>query len=86
MIHLTDRENANLSSVVDQMKLEVLKNDPDLDMLHNLWQQSFNIRRLCVRELTITEIMERFPGYRLPALVSAIDNGLTNMFLRKTHR
>ena len=62
------------------MKLELLKNDPDLDMLHNLWQQSFNIRRLFLRELTITKILERFSGHRLSALVSAIDNGLTNVF------
>ncbi|CAF4311838.1 unnamed protein product, partial [Rotaria magnacalcarata] len=34
-------------------------------MFHNLWQQSFNIRRLCIRDLTVPEILERFPGYHL---------------------
>ncbi|CAF3350558.1 unnamed protein product [Rotaria sp. Silwood2] len=47
------------------MKLELLKDDPDLDIFHNLWQQSFNIRRLCIHDLIVTEILERFPGYRL---------------------
>ncbi|CAF1498990.1 unnamed protein product, partial [Didymodactylos carnosus] len=63
MINLADQENKNLLSVGDQMKMELLKDDPDHDMLHNLWRQSFNIRRLCIRELTIYEILERFPGY-----------------------
>jgi hypothetical protein len=58
------------------MKSELLKGNPDLDMLHSLWQQSFNICRLCIRELTVIEILERFPGYRLSELVGAIDNGL----------
>ncbi len=72
MINLDDRENENLLSVVDQMKIELLKDDPNLDMLHNLW-------RWCVRELTVPEILERFPGYRLSEMVSAIDNSLLRM-------
>lgn len=71
---MTDRQNENLLSIVDQMKLELLKDDPDLVMFHNLWQQSFNIRRLCIRDLTVTEILERFPGYRLSEMLSATRN------------
>ncbi|CAF4130304.1 unnamed protein product [Rotaria magnacalcarata] len=70
-ISMTDQQNENLLSMVDQMKLELLEDDPDLDMLHNLWQQSFNIRRLCIRDLTVTEILERFPGYRLSEMILA---------------
>ncbi|CAF4693868.1 unnamed protein product, partial [Rotaria socialis] len=29
------------------------------------------IRRLCIRELTITEILERFPGYSHPEMILA---------------
>jgi hypothetical protein len=81
MINFADQENKNLLSVVDQMKTELLNDDPDHDMLHNLWRQSFNIRRLCIRELTVTEILERFPGYRLSEMVSAVDNNLLRIFL-----
>ncbi len=80
MINLADQEKENLVSIVDQMKIEFLKDDPDLDMLHNLWQQSFNIRRLCIRELTVTEILERFPGYRLPRMVSVAENNVLRRF------
>lgn len=51
------------------MKAELLKDNPDDDILHDLWRQSFNIRRLCIRELSIDEILERFPGYRIPEMV-----------------
>ncbi|CAF4312263.1 unnamed protein product, partial [Rotaria sp. Silwood2] len=64
-ISMADRQNENVLSIVDQMQLELLKDDPDLDIFHNLWQQSFNIGRLCIHDLTVTEILERFPGYRL---------------------
>ena len=53
------------------MKTELFKDNPDLDMVHNLWRKTFNIRRLCIRELTVPEILERFPGYRLSEMVSA---------------
>lgn len=65
------------------MKAEILKNDPDLDMLRTLWLQSFNIRRLFIRELTVTEILEHFPGYCLPEMVSAVDNSLLQMYLKR---
>ncbi|CAF4021138.1 unnamed protein product [Rotaria sp. Silwood2] len=74
IISITDGQNENLLSIVDQRKLELLKDNPDLDMFHNLWQQSFNIRRLCIRDLTATEILERFPGYRLSEMISATHN------------
>lgn len=64
------------------MKVVLLKDDPDHDMLHNLWRQSFNIRRLCIRELTIDEILERFPGYRLPEMVRAINDNLLRMLFQ----
>ncbi|CAF4178390.1 unnamed protein product, partial [Rotaria sp. Silwood2] len=76
IISMADRQNENLLSIVDPMKVELLTDDPDLDMFHNLWQQSFNIRRLCIRDLTVTEILERFPGYRLSEIVCATDNSL----------
>lgn len=54
------------------MKLELFKDDPDLDLCHNLWKKSFNIRRLCIRDLTVSEIIERFPGYRRSEMVSIL--------------
>ncbi len=56
------------------MKVELLKDNPDNNILHNLWQQSFNIRRLHVRELPIDELLERFPGYRRAVLVRDIND------------
>mgnify|MGYP000754823183 CR=1 FL=1 len=53
------------------MKAKLLKENPNHDALHDLWRQSFNIRRLCIRELSTDEILERFPGYRIPEMVSA---------------
>ncbi|CAF4064235.1 unnamed protein product [Rotaria sordida] len=43
--------------------VELLKDDPNNVLFYDLWLQSFNIRRLCIRELTIIEVLERFPGY-----------------------
>jgi hypothetical protein len=54
------------------MKMELLKDNPDNDLLHDLWKQSFNIRRLCIRELKIDEVLERFPGYRRSEIVSIV--------------
>ncbi|CAF1288923.1 unnamed protein product [Rotaria sordida] len=71
IISIADRQNENILSIVDQMKLQLLKDDPDLDFFRNLWRQSFNIRRLCIRDLTVTEILERFPGYRLSEMILA---------------
>ena len=63
MINLADKQNEDFLVMVNQMKRELLKDDPDNDLLHNLWKQSFSIRRLCIRELGIDEILERFPDY-----------------------
>ncbi|CAF2958839.1 unnamed protein product, partial [Rotaria sp. Silwood2] len=73
LINLADRQNENLLVIVNQMKMELLKDDSNNDLLHDLWKQSFNIRRLCIRELEIDEILERFPGYRHSELISIID-------------
>ncbi|CAF5056525.1 unnamed protein product, partial [Rotaria socialis] len=62
----------NLLSIVNNMNIELLKDNPDNDILNDLWGQSFNIRRLCVHELSIDEILERFPVYRCPELVRVI--------------
>ncbi|CAF2728490.1 unnamed protein product [Rotaria sp. Silwood2] len=69
MINLSNKENENLLSIVNQMKMELLKDDPNNDLLHDLWRQSFNIRSLCIHELSIIEILERFPGYRRPEMI-----------------
>ncbi|CAM4827088.1 unnamed protein product, partial [Rotaria magnacalcarata] len=71
MINLTDKQNENLLSIVNNMNMELLKDKPDNDTLNDLWTQSFNIRRLCIRELSIDEILERFPAYRRPELILA---------------
>ncbi len=65
------------------MKAELLKDNPDNDMLHDLWRQSFNIRRLSIRELPIDEVLERFPGYHLPEIVRVINDNLRRMFFPK---
>jgi len=56
------------------MKVELLKDNPDNNILHDIWRQSFNIRRLHVRQLPIDELLSRFPGYRRSDLVSDINN------------
>ncbi|CAF4580412.1 unnamed protein product [Rotaria socialis] len=71
MINLADKQNENLLSIVNNMNMELLKDKPDNDTLNDLWAQSFNIRRLCIRELSIDEILERFPAYRRPELILA---------------
>ena len=62
------------------MKIELSKDDPDHNKLHDLWQQSFSIRRLCIRDLTIDEILERFPGYHIPAMVRVINDLILILF------
>lgn len=69
MINLSNKENENLLPIVNQMKMELLNDDPDNDLIHDLWRQSFNIRRLCIHELSIAEILDRFPGYRRSDMV-----------------
>ncbi|CAF1163253.1 unnamed protein product [Adineta steineri] len=71
LINLTDQQNEHLSAMVNQMNTELLKDDPNNDLLRDLWIQSFNIRRLCIRELDIVEILERFPGYRRSEMILA---------------
>lgn len=80
MINLADRQDENLSSIVNQMKMELSKDCPDDDILQDLWRKSFNIRRLCVRELGIEEILERFPGYHRPEMVRKIEIYLQTCF------
>ncbi|CAF1622806.1 unnamed protein product [Rotaria magnacalcarata] len=65
-INLNDRQNENFSSLVNQMEIELLKDNPDNNIFHNLWSQAFNIRRLHVSEL-----LERFPGYHRADLLLA---------------
>lgn len=55
------------------MKTELLKDNPDNNILRNLWRQSFNIRRLHVRELPIHELLQRYPGYCHADLVRDIN-------------
>ncbi|CAF1297573.1 unnamed protein product [Adineta steineri] len=71
LINLAHRENESLLVMVNQMNMELLKDDPNNELLHDLWIQSFNIRRLCIRELDIVEILERFPGYRRLEMILA---------------
>lgn len=84
LINLADRQNEHLLLLVNQMKTELLKENPNHDVLHDLWRQSFNIRRLCIRELSTDEILERFPGYQIPEMVSATSYELLRiLFLHK---
>ncbi|CAF4412038.1 unnamed protein product [Rotaria socialis] len=71
IINLADQENASLLSMVDQMKNELDKDYPDNNLLRHLWIQSFNTRRLCIRESKINVILERFPGYPRPEMILA---------------
>jgi hypothetical protein len=80
LINVLDRSDENLLPIIDQMKVELLKDVPDYDTLIDLWKQSFNIRRLCVRELPIDQILERFPGYRRPELVRVNNQSLIRKF------
>ncbi|CAF5226475.1 unnamed protein product, partial [Rotaria magnacalcarata] len=71
IINLADQENASLLSMADQMKNELDKDYPDNNLLRHLWMQSFNTRRLCIRESKINVILERFPGYHRPEMILA---------------
>ncbi|CAF4891347.1 unnamed protein product [Rotaria socialis] len=51
MINLADKQNENLLSIVNNMNMELLKNNPDNDTLNDLWGQSFNIPRLYIHVL-----------------------------------
>lgn len=63
-----------MSSLINQMKIELLKDNSDDNILHDLWMESFNTRRLHVRELPIDELLEKFPGYRRADLVRDIND------------
>ena len=80
MINLADGQNDSILSTVDQMKMEMVKDNPDYDILNILWRKSYNIRRSCIRELAVTEVLERFPAYRLAQMVGFINNLLLKMF------
>ncbi len=62
------------------MKSELAKDDVDINFFYDLWKKSFNIRRLCIRELEIAEVLERFPGYRHPEMVRIIEYNQLKMF------
>ena len=66
--------------MVNQMKLELAKDDVDINLFYDLWKKSFNIRRLCIRELEIAEVLERFPGYCHPDMVRIIEYNQLKMF------
>ena len=86
MINLPDRQNEDSLAMVNQMKIELLEDDPDNDLLHNVWKQSFSIRRLCIRELRINEILEHFPGYCRAEMVSIIDHISINIFSKLRYK
>ncbi|CAF4207787.1 unnamed protein product, partial [Rotaria sordida] len=62
-INLNDVQNENLLSLANQMKTELRRDNPDSNVLHKLWRQSFNTRRIHVRELPIDQLLEQHPGY-----------------------
>lgn len=66
------------------MKIELLKDNPDTNILHDLWRQSFNIRRLHVREIPLEELLERFPGYRHADLVRNINDNQLRIIFRNS--
>ncbi len=63
------------------MKIESGKDDIDINLFHDLWKKSFNIRRLCIRELEIEEVLERFPGYCRPEMVRTIEHNQQEIFV-----
>ncbi|CAF3847856.1 unnamed protein product, partial [Rotaria sp. Silwood1] len=70
-INLNDVQNEYLLPLTDQMKIELRRDNPDNNVLHKLWRQSFNTRRLHVRELPIDQLLEQYPGYRRADLLLA---------------
>ncbi|CAF1293238.1 unnamed protein product [Rotaria sordida] len=70
-INLTDVQNENLLSLANQMKIELRRDNPDNNVLHKLWRQSFNTRRIHVRELPIDQLLEQYPGYHSADLLLA---------------
>ncbi|CAF1348898.1 unnamed protein product [Rotaria sordida] len=69
--NLTDVQNENLLSLANQMKIELRRDNPDNNVLHKLWRQSFNTRRIHVRELPIDQLLEQYPGYHSADLLLA---------------
>ena len=57
---------------VIQTKAKQLREDPqiDLNVRLQLWRETFHIRRKAIRDQATSEILEEFPGYKDPVLVS----------------
>ena len=57
-----------------QMKAEQLRDISQMDMSHhlNLWRESMQIRRQYIRENSTSDILQKFPGYSNPILVSLL--------------
>ena len=55
-----------------QMKVSKLRDDPHIDVntRANLWNETVHVRRKHIRDQPIPEVLEEFPGYTDPVLVS----------------
>lgn len=67
LIHYDDDTFNNI-----QIKAKKLRDDPHIDIntrLH-LWRETVHVRRKDIRDRPTSEILEDFPGYTDPVLVS----------------
>ncbi|CAF1460105.1 unnamed protein product, partial [Rotaria sordida] len=56
---------------VIQNKAKKLRDDPqlDLDIRLQLWEETLHVRRKAIRNQTMSEILEEFPGYKDSVLI-----------------
>jgi hypothetical protein len=57
-----------------KMKAEQLRDISQMDMNHqlNLWRETMQVRRQYIRENSTSDIVQKFPGYSNPILVSLL--------------
>ena len=57
-----------------KMKAEQLRNLSQIDVNQqlDLWRESMHVRRQFIRENSMEDILQKFPGYSNPVLVSLL--------------
>ncbi|CAF0953336.1 unnamed protein product [Didymodactylos carnosus] len=61
-----DEKDEELEEVTLKMKQEIEKERPDLQMVLALWRKSLRYRRDFIRVNKISDVLTKFPGYRIP--------------------
>lgn len=67
-------DESDIEQLVTTMKEGIENGTINDDVLNTLWNKTFGYRRLFIRSHTINEILEKFPGYSNPYLVTSFRN------------